>query len=461
MTFDDDLLVIGGGSGGVRASRFAAGLGARVTIVEEKALGGTCVNVGCVPKKLLWYGAHLHDAREDAAGFGWHIPNAEFDWATLRDNTLGEVKRLSGIYEKLLQVSGVNLLRGRATLTGPNSVVVDGVERTAKHILIATGGAPVRPDIPGAELAVISDDVFSLPTFPRRIAIVGGGYIAVEFGGVFHGLGAETHLIVRGEGLLNGFDHDVSDTLGAALKLRGIAQHLRSNVVEIEDHGECKTVVIEGPGGVTRIEVDLVVLATGRSPLTKGLGLEAAGVVVDHKGAVMVDEYFETNVPGLYAIGDVVDRHNLTPVALAQGMLVAKTLFGVKPTPIDWENIPTAVFSNPTVGTCGVTEAEARRRFAEVAIYRSIFTPLKSTVSGRTEKTLMKLIVDVATDRVVGLHMVGDVAGEIVQGFAVAMKCGATKAQFDATIGIHPTAAEEFVTMRTPHLAPPVSTAKL
>ncbi len=450
MSFDDDFLVIGGGSGGVRASRFAAGLGARVSVIEDKALGGTCVNVGCVPKKLLWYGAHFHDDIEDAAGFGWSIPKADFDWNVLRDNTLNEVKRLNGVYKRLLQGSGVNLIRGRAVVTGPHSVVVNGVERTAKHLLIATGGAPVRPDIPGAEFAVISDDVFSLPTFPKRIAIVGGGYIAVEFGGMFHGLGAETHLIVRGDGLLNGFDHDISSTLGAALTQRGLHQHLRCTVAAIKDHGSHKTVVVDGPGGVVRVDVDLVVFATGRAPLTKGLGLDAAGVALDHKGAVIVDATFATTVPSIYAIGDVVDRHNLTPVALAQGMLVAKTLFGEKPTPIDWENIPTAVFSNPTIGTCGLSEAEARRRFADVVVYRSIFTPLKSTVSGRTEKTLMKLVVDGATDRVVGVHMVGDVAGEIVQGFAVAMKCGATKAQFDATIGIHPTAAEEFVTMRTP-----------
>ena len=461
MTFDDDLLVIGAGSGGVRAARTAAGLGARVTVVEDKALGGTCVNVGCVPKKLLWYGAHVNDDLEDAAGFGWHVPKATFSWETLRDHTLAEVRRLNGVYEKLFEVSGVQLVRGRGTLIDANTVEIVTstglLRRSAKHILIATGGAPVRPAIPGAEHAVVSDDLFTLPTWPKRVAVIGGGYIGVEFAGIFHGTGSTVHMIIRGEGVLNGFDHDVVNSLGEALKRRGLEPHYRTNVTAIEKHGAHKTVVIDGPAGVRRLDVDLVVLATGRAPLIAGLGLESVGVATDRKGAVMVDDHFATTVPGIYAIGDVVDRHNLTPVALAQGMLVARTLFGEPPTPLDWENIPTAVFSNPPVGTVGLSEAEARRRFADVVVYRSIFAPLKSKVSGREEKTMMKLVVDASNDRVIGVHMVGPDAGEIVQGFAVALKCGATKARFDATIGIHPTAAEEFVTMRSPHSGPPPS----
>lgn len=444
MRYDYDLFTIGAGSGGVRASRFAANFGARVAIAEERYLGGTCVNVGCIPKKLFAYAAHFHDDIEDAAGYGWQVQPPAFDWKTLVSNKDKEIARLNGVYERLLKGANVEIFLARATVVDPHTVEVGGRTITAAHILIATGGWPVKPPIPGAELAFTSNEAFHLAALPGSIVIAGGGYVAVEFASIFHGLGVCTTLAYRGERLLKSFDADLGDFLGEQMQSKGIRILLQRNITAIASGASLKSTLTDG----TVLESDAVMLATGRAPNTRGLGLENAGVTVDPGGAVMVDANFQTSVPSIHAIGDVTDRVLLTPVALAEGMVVADRLFSKGGKTISYDNIPTAIFSNPNVGTVGLSEAHARARGTNVAIYRSTFTALKHTLTGRAEKVLMKLVVDKASERVLGVHMVGPEAGEIIQGFAVALNCGATKRQLDATIGIHPTMAEEFVTMR-------------
>ena len=452
---DHDLFVIGGGSGGVRAARFASQRGARVAMAESGHMGGTCVNVGCIPKKLYSYGAHYAEAFAESAGFGWRLPGAPtLDWATLKANRAKEITRLNGIYEGLMTGAKVLRLQGHARLVDAHTVEVllagGGTERhTARHILIATGGAPFVPELPGREWAVTSDDMFDLPQFPQRLVVVGGGYIACEMASIFHGLGAHVTLLYRGTQILRGFDDEVRDFAASEMRKAGVDVRVQADVARIEAVDAGRRVHLQDGSA---LDADVVLYATGRRANTAGLGLDTLGVRQSKTGAIAVDERFATNVPGVYAIGDVVGRLELTPVALAEGMALVDHLFGPPPGQaarrMDYANIPTAVFTHPPIGTVGLSEQQAREQCGAIKVFRSDFKPLKHTLSGRSERTLVKLIVDATTDRVLGLHMVGADAGEIVQGFAVALQCGATKAQFDATIGIHPTSAEEFVTLR-------------
>jgi glutathione reductase (NADPH) len=448
MQYDYDLFVIGAGSGGVRASRMSAGYGARVAVAESTYLGGTCVNVGCVPKKLFVYGSHFAEEFADARNFGWDAPHPTFDWPRLRDNKTREIERLNGIYEKLLTVAGVHIERGRAEVVDPEHVRVNGRVYTTRNILIATGSWPVVPEVPGRELAITSNEAFYLERFPERVVIVGGGYIAVEFAGIFAGLGAETTLVYRGPMFLRGFDDEVRAFVAAELRKKDIDLRFSSEVTAIEQRGTCRRVRLNGGG---ELDADQVLYATGRRPHTAGLGLEALGIRLNERGAIEVDDRYQTSVPGIYAIGDVIDRYALTPVAIAEGNCVAHNLFvDGPPRTLDYRIIPTAVFCQPNIGTVGFTEAEARARYAAVDVYATEFRPMKHTLSGRDELTFMKLIVNRADDKVIGAHMVGPDAGEIIQGLGVALTAGATKRDFDRTIGIHPTAAEEFVTLRQP-----------
>jgi len=443
--YDYDLFTIGAGSGGVRASRVAAGSGARVAVAEERYLGGTCVNVGCIPKKLLVYASHFAEDFEDAAGFGWTVGERRFDWARLIANKNQEIERLNGVYKRLLDQAGVTHIEGRARLVDAHTVQVGEQRHTAEHILVATGGWPSLPEIPGIEHAISSNEAFFLPHLPERVIVVGGGYIAVEFAGIFHGQGAAVTQLYRGPLFLRGFDEDVRQALSREIGKSGIDLRFDTNVTRIDEAaGGLRATLTDG----STLDADCILYATGRRPLTDDLGLEAAGVALDAKGAITVDDYSRTNVESIWAIGDVTDRVNLTPVAIHEAMAFVRTVFGGTPTKPDHEDIASAVFSQPPIGTVGLTEAEARTRYGEIDVYRSSFRPLKHTLTGRDTQSLLKLIVDRASDRVVGCHMVGPEAGEIIQGFAVALKCRATKAQFDATIGIHPTTAEEFVTMR-------------
>jgi glutathione reductase (NADPH) len=445
--YDFDLFVIGAGSGGVRASRMSASYGARVAVAEERYLGGTCVNVGCIPKKLLAYAAHYGEDFEDAAGFGWSVGRHEFDWAKLIANKDREIARLNTVYAKLLDDAGVKRLEGRARLIDAHTVELGGERYGAAHVLVATGGWPTRPQFPGCELAISSNEAFHLPELPRRVIVVGGGYIAVEFAGIFAGLGAQTTQLYRRELFLRGFDDDVRKTLAEEMRKKGIDLRFSTDIERIDKRRSALRVkLVDGE----ELDADTVLYATGRAPNTANLGLEECGVELDEVGAIKVDAYSRSNVPSIHAIGDVTNRINLTPVAIHEAMALSATLFANKPTMPDHADVPTAVFSNPNVGTVGLTEAAARARYGEIDVYRTSFRPLRHTLSGRDEKTLMKLVVERGGQRVVGAHMVGPEAGEIIQGIAIAVKCRATKAQFDATIGIHPTAAEEFVTMRTP-----------
>jgi glutathione reductase (NADPH) len=446
-SFDYDLFVIGAGSAGVRASRVAAQLGARVAVAEDRFYGGTCVNIGCVPKKLFVYASHFADEFKDATGFGWTVGEAGFDWPSLITNKDAEIERLNGIYERILKNVGVEIIDERATVVGPHTVEVAGRRLTAEHILVATGGKPFVPDIRGRELASISDDMFYLENFPRRVTVVGGGYIAVEFAGIMNGLGADVTQLYRGPHFLRGFDDDLRQFLAQEMRKKGVDVRFNSTVECIEKRGDCLCVELDDG---TEIDSDLVLYATGRVANTENLGLEAAGVALSENGAVKVDGEFRTNVPSIHAIGDVIDRVQLTPVALGEGMWLARHLFGETTAPFDYADIPSAVFSQPALASVGLTEAEAHERHGELDVFISEFRALKHTLSGSDERTFMKLIVDRASDRVVGAHMAGPEAGEIIQGLAIAIKMGATKAQFDSTIGIHPTAAEEFVTMREP-----------
>ena len=443
--YDFDLFTIGGGSGGVRASRIAAQYGAKVAMAEERYLGGTCVNVGCIPKKLFVYATEFSEAFSDSAGFGWTLGERRFNWSTLVANKDREIARLNGIYEKLLTDNGVRILRARATIADEHTVVVAGERYTARYILIATGGWPTTPSIPGGELAITSNEAFFLPQFPARAIIVGGGYIGLEFAGIFHGLGAKVSVVHRGDLFLRGFDDDLRCALATEMGKRGIELRFKSKVERIEElQPGIRATLNDG----TTLEADLIMFATGRIPNTHNLGLEQAGVKLNDEGAVAVDQYSRSSVPNIYAVGDCTDRMQLTPVAIAEGQAVAETLFHGNPKVPDYENVPTAVFSQPNIGTVGLTEAEARKRYRAIDVYKANFRPLKHTLSGRDEHSFMKLVVDRETDRVLGCHMLGTDAGEIIQGLAIALKCRATKAQFDATVGIHPTAAEEFVTMR-------------
>ena len=449
MAYEFDLFVIGAGSGGVRAARFAAGFGAKVAVAESRYLGGTCVNVGCVPKKLLVYGAHFAEDFEQASGFGWSLGEANFDWATLIANKDREIHRLNGIYRNLLVNSGVTLIEGHAKITGPHEVEVNGQRHSAKHILIATGGWPQIPQIPGHEHAISSNEAFFLKELPKRVLVVGGGYIAVEFAGIFHGLGAKTSLLYRGEMFLRGFDGAVRKHLHEELTKRGMDVQFNADIARIDKQpdGSLKATLKDGRELLT----DCVFYATGRRPMLDNLGLENTGVTLDKRGFVEVDDLYQSAEPSILAIGDVIGRVQLTPVALAEGMAVARRLF--KPEQyraVDYSMIPTAVFSLPNIGTVGLSEEQAIENGHKVQVFESSFRPMKLTLTQCQERTLMKLVVDADTDKVLGCHMVGPEAGEIVQGLAIALKAGATKQHFDETIGVHPTAAEEFVTMRTP-----------
>jgi glutathione reductase (NADPH) len=443
--YDYDLITIGGGSGGVRASRMSAAHGARVALIESGALGGTCVNVGCIPKKLFSYAAHAASDVADARGFGWSASAMQFDWKTLLTNKDREIARLNGVYAKVLQNAGVQVIVGRARVVDAHSVMVGAQTLTAAHLLIATGGHAVKPDIPGAELGITSDQAFHLDALPRRVVVIGGGYIAVEFASIFSGLGVATTLVHRGAQLLRGFDEDLGKVLAEELVQHGITLEFNEAPSGLARAGDGLRVLLDSGRS---IDTDLVMFATGRVPNVTGLGLEAADVKLAKNGAVQVDDFYRSSVPSIHAIGDVIDRIQLTPVAIAEGMALARTLFKNDPSKLDYANIPTAVFSHPHIGSVGLTEAKARESHGAVDVYRSRFRPLKATLSGSKERVFMKLVVARNSDRVLGAHMVGAEAGEIIQGLAVALNCGATKAQFDATLGIHPTTAEEFVTLR-------------
>ena len=448
MTYDYDLIVIGAGSGGVRAARMSAGHGARVAVIEESRPGGTCVIRGCVPKKLLMYGSAFSADVEDAKGYGWQVTIDGHDWPALIAAKDAEIARLEGIYRSLLSNAGAELVEGRGTVTGAHSVRVGERELTAEHILIATGGWPQIPDVPGlAEAAITSNEALDLAQLPERILIYGAGYIAVEFASIFNGFGVETHLVYRADLPLRGFDEDIRTAAVEALSGRGIVLHPGCIITGVEGEGGDKLVSLSDGSEVV---VGEVMVATGRVPNTASLGLETVGVAMGPRGEVIVDETSRSSVDSIYAVGDVTDRVNLTPVAIAEGHAFADSLYGGRPRTVSHANIPSAVFTQPPIASVGLTEEEARATCGEVTIYTSHFRAMKYTLSGRRERTYMKLVVDAASDRVVGAHMLGPDAGEIMQGIGVAIIAGATKADFDATIGIHPTAAEEFVTMRTP-----------
>jgi glutathione reductase (NADPH) len=442
--FDYDLFVIGAGSGGVRASRIAAGLGARVAVAEERYFGGTCVNVGCVPKKLFSYAAHFHDDFQDSVGYGWESGAPDFNWSTLVANKDIEINRLNGIYEKILKSNNVTIFESRARITGPNSVSVDNKTVTAKHILLAVGGWPSVPGYPGSEHAITSNDIFYLDKLPKSIIVQGGGYIALEFASIFARFGVETTLVYRGDKLLRGFDEEIrdfiTDEIGHHVTLR-----LNDNIASIsKENNGLKVLLTSG----IELAADQMLAATGRTPMTSDLGLDSVNVELSSSGGIKVNEEFQTTEPSIYAVGDVIERIALTPVALAEGQIVARQLFGGPKKDLSYENIATAVFCHPNIATVGLSEQEAITKGLDIDVYTSKMKPLKHTLSGRNEYSFAKLIVNRSDDRVIGMHLVAADAGELVQGFAVAMNCGATKADFDNTIGIHPTLAEELVTMR-------------
>lgn len=474
QTYDFDLFVIGGGSGGVRAARMAAQRGAKVALAEAggvhgshgddggltgAGLGGTCVNVGCIPKKLYSYAAHFAESFEESHGFGWEGTAPTLNWDTLKTNRAKEISRLNGIYGSLLGGAGVTVILQRAKLVDTHTVeMADGTRHTAKNILIATGGHPSVPDIAGRELVVTSNEMFDLPAFPKRLLVVGGGYIACEFASIFNGLGAKVTQLYRGEQILRGFDDEVRHFAAGEMVKAGVDLRLGADVAAIERTAEDLQVTLQGEAK-EKMTVDTILYATGRIPNVNGLGLEALQIKQGKDGAIAVNADYQTSVPSIYALGDVTARMQLTPVALGEAMVLVDHLFGPvtgkTARSMSYQFIPTAVFTHPNIGTVGYSETDARKEFGDesgggITVFKSEFKALKHTLSGSTERTFMKLLVETATDRVVGLHMVGPDAGEIVQGFAVAMKAGATKAMFDGTIGIHPTAAEEFVTMREP-----------
>ena len=446
--FDFDLFVIGAGSGGVRAARIAAGHGARVGICESSRVGGTCVIRGCVPKKLLSYAAHFHEEFEDAAGYGWKVGEARFSWPRLIENKDREIDRLNQVYLGLLENSGVKLFPVHGKLLNSHQVQLGDDIVSAEKILIATGARPWKPEIPGVEHSITSDEAFHLKSLPESVVVIGGGFIACEFAGIFKGLGSKVVQIYRGEQILRGFDHDVQNTLAAEMQKKGIEIRLKLNVIELIRQADGLITLKLDDG--SEIQADTVMFATGRVPNVRGLGLQDAGVDVLPGGMIPVNEYSQTNLQNVFAVGDVTNRVNLTPVALMEGHAFADSEFGGNPRPVNHSFIPSAVFSHPPVATVGFTEKDAAIHYGQLDVYKSVFTPMKHTLSGRQEKTMMKLLVQTSTDKVVGLHVVGMDAPEIVQGFAVAIKSGLTKKQFDLTTGIHPTAAEELVTMRVP-----------
>ena len=446
--FDYDLFTIGAGSGGIRASRISHHLGARVAIAENYRIGGTCVIRGCVPKKLLSYAAHYAEDFEDARGYGWSIEGATFSWAALIANKNREIARLSKVYSDGFARVGVDVIEGTAKLVDAHTVAIGERRVTAQNILVATGGWPVKPAIPGIEHAITSNEAFELPELPKRILIVGGGYVAVEFAGIFHGLGSDVTLSYRGEQILRGFDDDVRRHLHDEMTKKGVSILLESTVSSIARRADgALDVSLRGQSGNSLV-CDAVMFATGRTPNTARLGLEEIGVKLDEEGGVVVDRFCRSSVANIFAAGDVTNRLALTPVAIREGAAVAMTLFGGSETPVDLDDVPSAVFSQPPVGTVGLSETRAVEKLGKVDIYKASFRPLRHTLSGRDERTLVKLVVDAASQRVAGAHMVGADAPEIIQGIALAVKAGLTKAQFDATVGIHPTAAEEFVTLR-------------
>jgi len=441
LTYDYDLFVIGAGSGGVRASRISSSLGAKVAIAEEFRVGGTCVIRGCVPKKLFVYAEDI----EDAKNYGWTVGEATHDWKTLIRNKDTEIDRLDAIYHTILSNNNVELYQSRAEIVDKHTVKVGDKIVTAEYILIATGGTPVMPDVPGIEHAISSNEAFYLEEMPKRVVVVGGGYIAVEFAGIFNGLGADVIQLYRGEKILRGFDHHVQQMVAQEIVKKGVDLRVQSNPAKIEKTTTGLLITLED--GST-LEADAVMYATGRRANTDGLGLENVGVELKPNGAVAVDPYSKTTVDNIYAVGDVTDRVALTPVAIHEGMAFAETVFAKKPRAFVHSNIPSAVFSQPPVGSVGLTEAEARQEYGDVDIYKSEFRPMKQTLTLGSERAMVKLIVEPKSDRVLGVHIVGADAGEIIQGIGIAVTCGATKEQFDATVGVHPTLAEEIVTMR-------------
>jgi glutathione reductase (NADPH) len=447
LPFDYDLFVIGGGSGGVRAARMAAGTGARVAMAEEYRVGGTCVIRGCVPKKLFVYASHFPEEFADAKGFGWSVERASFDWPTLRDNVQREIARLSAIYTANVARTGAEIFESRAVLEDPHTIRLEATGRsvTAKTVLVATGAWPFIPDIHGREHIISSNEAFTLPRLPRSIAIIGGGYIGVEFASIFHGLGVDVTLIYRGDQILRGFDDDLRVGLSKAMQAKGIHLIFNQRLGRIEKDGdECLVIFEDG----TEIRTDLVMYATGRVPLTAGMGLMESGVNLGLDGEILVDEYSRSSVENIYAIGDVTHRLNLTPVAIHDAMCFVDTAFRGKPTPVDHTFVPTAVFSQPEIGTVGLTEAIARERFPEIDIYKASFRPLKYVLAERNERMLMKLVVDARTDMVLGCHILGPDAAEMAQILAIPLRMGVKKADFDATMSLHPSVAEELVTMR-------------
>jgi glutathione reductase (NADPH) len=446
--YDFDLFVIGVGSGGVRAARMSATYGARVATAEDRYMGGTCVNVGCVPKKLFVYASHFSEEYRHAEGFGWDAVSPDFDWPTLRDNKNTEISRLNGIYRGMLDNAGVTHFDGRARIEDAHTISINGQRVTTDRILIATGSWPTVPDFPGREHVLTSNEAFFLDALPRRSLVVGGGYIAVEFAGIFNGLGVESHLSYRGSLFLRHFDGDVRTTVAEELERKGVMLHFESRVTEVREVGTSFEVTFDD--GRTE-PFDLILYATGRHPAVEDIGLENVAVETRDNGAIIVDDEFRTSVPNIFALGDVIDRMQLTPVAISEAMVFARNQFLGETGVMDYENVPTAVFCQPNIGTVGLTEEEARQQFSDdITVYKSGFRAMKHTLSGSGEKTLMKMVVQTSTDRVLGVHMVGAEAGEIIQGIAVALKAGATKKVFDSTIGIHPTTAEELVTMREP-----------
>ena len=448
MMFDFDVFVIGAGSGGVRAARMAAGEGARVAIADDRALGGTCVNVGCVPKKLYTYASHFSHDFENAKGFGWKLGSATFDWPKLVNNKKTEISRLNDIYANLLNNSGAHIIRGYAYLKDPHTVTVNGTDYTAKRIIIATGGTPNIPNVDYADLLISSDEIFDLPKFPQRLLVVGAGYIALEFACIFQGLGSQVQVSYRGDLIMRSFDDDVRRFLDQEMRKQGIDIHYQSQVTNVVRQPDQSLLVTFLDGNQT--EVDQVLMAIGRKPRLTGIGLEKLGIKTTAQGTIAVNQKFQTNIDSVYALGDVTGGLELTPVALAEAMTLVNHWYGDGTKTMDYNLVPTAVFTQPNIGTIGLTEEQALKKHGKITIYRSDFKPMKHTLSGSDERSFMKLIVDAITDRVIGLHIVGEGAGEMLQGFAVAIKAGATKADFDATIGIHPTSAEELVTMRTP-----------
>ncbi|MGH1406084.1 MAG: glutathione-disulfide reductase [Rhodomicrobiaceae bacterium] len=447
QSFDYDLFVIGGGSGGVRAARLASQGGAKVAVAEEYRYGGTCVIRGCVPKKLFVYASRFAGEFEDARGFGWDVEPSGFDWTKLRAAKDAEISRLSQIYLTNLGKAGVTAFEDRAVVTGPNEIklVNEGRTITAKTILIAVGGTPFKPEIEGAEFGITSNEAFDLATLPSHVTVIGGGYIAVEFASIFNGLGSKTTLAYRGPSVLRGFDEDVRAGLTEAMETRGVEVRLNASPKKIEKTDDGLRLHFEDGSS---LETGLVMFATGRVPLTEGLGLETAGVALGRNGKIEVDEFSQSSCPSIYAVGDVTDRVNLTPIAIREGAAFVETVFNDNPTKVDHSQIPTAVFSQPEVGTVGLTEEQALEQVGAIDVYKSQFNPMRNTISSRVERTLMKIIVDQASQKVLGVHILGPDSGEMTQALGIALKMGATKADFDATVALHPSAAEELVTMK-------------